>query len=153
MGWKIKMIPWIPLQNHFILGEQRLISILSGARICYIFLAMKLSLVSFYNQTQSSSTEYHLPWPMRAWLIRYLSPQHWLFPPLTHLETIVGSCVLFNAFNQRELGKCQYESGSLSNYIFPCPPVSIVWIIRILHQKSTSTEAFVNFPPFVVFLL
>lgn len=48
-------------------------------------------------------------------------------PPLTHLETIVDSCVLFKAFHRRELGKCQYESGSLSNYtFFPCPPVSII---------------------------
>lgn len=75
------------------------------------------------------------------------------FPPVTHLGTIVGSCALCKPFNQRELVKCQYGSRSLSNFTFPCPPISTVSTIRILHQKTTGTEAFVNFPPFVVFLL
>lgn len=54
--------------------------------------------------------------------------------------------------NQSELKKCQYGSGSPRSLLC-CPPVSIVTIIRIIHEKTTAgIVAFANSPKSVIFL-
>lgn len=68
------------------------------------------------------------------------------FSPTNTSRNYCWPCALFKAFNQRELVKCQYGSRSLSNFTFPCPPISPVSIIRIRHQKTTGTEVVCKFP-------
>lgn len=57
--------------------------------------------------------------------------------------------------NQSELSKCQYGSGSPRSLLC-CPLVSIVTIIRIIHEKTTAgIVAFANSPksvPILVYL-